>query len=185
MNLDGISQIMQRIHSIETRFGIAAAPAADFNKVLKSEMNAVPPAGVPTAPTGLPAARSAAAAGEIDNLIRSAAVKYGVDPKLVSAVAEAESSRRPDAVSSAGAVGVMQLMPETAKALGVNNVYDPAQNIDGGAKYLKEMLDDFGGDVRSAVAAYNAGPQGVKAYGGVPPYAETQNYVNKVLDLYQ
>ena len=184
MNLDGISQIVQRIHSIETRFGIAAVPTADFSKTLKSEMNVAAPAALPPAATGK-AVRPAAAAGEIDNLIRSAATKYGVDPKLVSAVAEAESSRRPDAVSSAGAVGVMQLMPETAKALGVNNVYDPAQNIDGGAKYLKEMLYDFGGDVRSAVAAYNAGPQAVKAYGGVPPYAETQNYVNKVLDLYQ
>ena len=185
MNLDGISQIMQRIHSIETRFGVAAAPTADFDKVLKSEMNTATPTTLPVTTNATKTVKSSASAGEIDTLIRSAAAKYGVDPKLVSAVAEAESSRRPDAVSSAGAVGVMQLMPETAKALGVNNVYDPAQNIDGGAKYLKEMLDDFGGDVRRAVAAYNAGPQAVKAYGGVPPYAETQNYVNKVLDLYQ
>ena len=122
---------------------------------------------------------------DIESMILQSAKKYGVDPRLVSAVAETESNYRPDAVSSAGAVGVMQLMPETASSLGVQNIYDPGQNIDGGVKYLKEMLSDFNGDVRKAVAAYNAGPQAVKEYNGVPPYAETQNYVNKVLDLYQ
>jgi len=138
----------------------------------------------------LPNARKTSSApsnapGDVGGFITKAAQKYGVDPKLVSAVAEAESGYRPDAVSSTGAVGVMQLMPDTAAALGVTNSYDPQQNIDGGTKYLKEMLNDFGGDVRKAVAAYNAGPQAVKKYNGVPPYAETQNYVNKVLDLYQ
>ena len=116
--------------------------------------------------------------------IRQAAGKYGVDPKLVSAVAEVESGFHQGAVSATGAVGVMQLMPETAESLGVNP-YDAAQNINGGAQYLKQMLDTFDGDVRKAVAAYNAGPEAVKEYGGVPPYSETQQYVSSVLDLYR
>lgn len=123
--------------------------------------------------------------GSIGDMIQSAAAKYGINPKLLSAIAETESNYQPDAVSSAGAIGVMQLMPETAAGLGVTNPYDARQNIDGGAKYLKELLDDFGGNVREAVAAYNAGPQAVKNYQGVPPYPETQNYVSHVLDLYQ
>ena len=116
--------------------------------------------------------------------IRQAAGKYGVDPKLVSAVAEVESGFQQGAVSATGAVGVMQLMPETAESLGVNP-YDAAQNIEGGAQYLKQMLDTFDGDLRKAVAAYNAGPEAVREYGGVPPYSETQQYVSSVLDLYR
>ena len=88
------------------------------------------------------------------------------------------------AVSATGAVGVMQLMPETAESLGVNP-YDAEQNISGGAQYLKQMLDTFDGDLRKAVAAYNAGPEAVREYGGVPPYSETQQYVSSVLDLYR
>lgn len=187
MNLDGVNNVMQRIHSIEQRFGInntATAPAkTDFPTALQAEMQ---PAAVSNTGSGAKKKNAASPAnGDVGTFITKAAQKYGVDPKLVSAVAEAESGYRPDAVSSTGAVGVMQLMPDTAAALGVTNSYDPQQNIDGGTKYLKEMLNDFGGDVRKAVAAYNAGPQAVKKYNGVPPYAETQNYVNKVLDLYQ
>ena len=120
----------------------------------------------------------------LSKLVHEAANKYQVDPKLVSAVAEVESGGDQAAESAAGAVGVMQLMPSTAAALGVNP-YDKQQNIEGGAKYLRQMLDSFGGDVRKAVAAYNAGPNSVKKYGDVPPYPETQEYVNKVLDLYR
>lgn len=122
--------------------------------------------------------------GTLNGMIAAAAKKYQVDPKLISAVAEAESGGNQAALSPAGAVGVMQLMPETANSLGVNP-YDEAQNIEGGAKYLRQMLDNFGGDVRKAVAAYNAGPQAVREYGGVPPYQETQDYVEHVLDLYR
>ena len=121
---------------------------------------------------------------DLAQVIHSAAQKYAVDPKLVSAVAEVESGGDQNAVSPAGAVGVMQLMPETAAGLGVNP-YDMKSNVEGGAKYLREMLDTFDGDVKKAVAAYNAGPNAVKAYGGVPPYAETQNYVTSVLDIYR
>ena len=116
--------------------------------------------------------------------IQRAAQKYGVDPKLVSAVAEVESGFNPEAISSAGAVGIMQLMPETAASLGVNP-YDARQNIEGGTHYLRQLLDSFHGDIRQAVAAYNAGPQAVRDYGGVPPYGETQTYVDSVLDLYR
>lgn len=117
-------------------------------------------------------------------MIDEAARKYHVDPKLVAAIAEVESGGNQEETSSAGAIGVMQLMPDTAAALGVNP-YDKKSNIEGGAKYLRQMLDTFDGDIRKAVAAYNAGPNAVKNYGGIPPYRETQNYVNKVLDIYR
>lgn len=117
-------------------------------------------------------------------MIDEAARKYNVDPKLIAAVAEVESGGNQNETSSAGAIGVMQLMPDTAAALGVNP-YDKKSNIEGGAKYLRQMLDTFDGDIRKAVAAYNAGPNAVKNYGGIPPYRETQNYVNKVLDIYR
>lgn len=122
--------------------------------------------------------------GSIDALVKQAAQKYGVDPKLVAAVVEAESGGDQSVVSSAGAIGVMQLMPETAASLGVDP-YDTKQNIEGGTMYLGRMIKNFGGDLRKAVAAYNAGPQAVRDYNGVPPYAETQAYVNRVLDMYK
>ena len=119
-----------------------------------------------------------------EDLIEAAAEKYDVDSRLVKAVAIAESNMNQDDISDAGAIGVMQLMPETAAGLGVDP-YDEQQNIEGGAKYLKQMLDTFGGNVRKAVAAYNAGPGAVQKYGGVPPYGETQHYVGRVMDLYR
>lgn len=117
---------------------------------------------------------------EIDSLLSQAESKYNLPPGLIAAVADAESSFDNDAESPAGALGIMQLMPDTAAGLGVDP-YDKAGNIDGGAKYLRQLLDTFDGDIEKAVAAYNAGPNAVKSYGGIPPYAETQNYVRKVL----
>ena len=119
-----------------------------------------------------------------EEMIEAAANKYDVDSKLVKAIAIAESNMNQNDISDAGAIGVMQLMPETARGLGVNP-YDEQQNIEGGAKYLRQMLDTFGGNVRKAVAAYNAGPGAVQKYGGIPPYGETQHYVGKVMDLYR
>lgn len=118
-----------------------------------------------------------------EEMIKNAAQKFGVEFELAKAVATAESNMNQDVISKAGAVGVMQLMPSTAKSLGVDP-YDEEQNIEGGVKYLRQMLDKFNGNVSHAVAAYNAGPGAVKRYGGVPPYTETQNYVGRVLDFY-
>lgn len=118
-----------------------------------------------------------------EQMILKAARKFGVDSELVKAVATAESNLNQGAVSSVGAIGVMQLMPETAESLGVDP-YDEKQNIEGGAHYLRKMLDKFNGNLQKAIAAYNAGPGAVQKYGGVPPYSETQNYVGRVLDFY-
>jgi soluble lytic murein transglycosylase-like protein len=113
--------------------------------------------------------------------IEAAAAKHGIDPALLKALIKQESGFDPGAGSPAGAQGLTQLMPGTAASLGVTNPLDPAQSIEGGAKYLRQQLDTFGGDVEKALAAYNAGPGAVQRYGGIPPYAETQNYVRKVM----
>lgn len=116
----------------------------------------------------------------MDAIFKEAANRYGISESLLKAVAKTESNFNPNAVSSAGAQGVMQLMPSTARNLGVEDSFDARQNIMAGAKYLKSNLDKFG-DVSLALAAYNAGPGNVERYDGIPPFSETQNYVKKVM----
>jgi soluble lytic murein transglycosylase-like protein len=112
-------------------------------------------------------------------LADAAAEKYGLPPGLVRSVMKAESAFRPQAVSPKGAIGLMQLMPSTAKTLGVDP-HDPAQNVDAGTRYLRELLEKYAGGLRHALAAYNAGPASVEKYGGLPPYPETLNYIRRV-----
>jgi hypothetical protein len=117
-------------------------------------------------------------------IIRTTAERYGVDTRLVEAMVQTESAGNPMAVSPKGARGLMQLMPERAALLGVRDSFDPSQNIDGGVRHMRDLLQGFGGDVTLALAAYNAGEAAVRSYGGVPPFAETREYVRRVRVLY-
>jgi len=120
----------------------------------------------------------------LDRIVREAAERNNLDPALVKAVISTESGWNPNAVSSKGAVGLMQLIPQTAQRYGVNNSFDPAQNIEGGTKYLKSLLDRYNGDLTKSLAAYNAGERSVDLNGGVPAIPETQRYVQKVTNAY-
>lgn len=119
------------------------------------------------------------------DLIRQAANRHGIDPAMIKAIIMAESSFNPNAVSSRGAQGLMQLMPQTAESLGVVNAFDPGKNIDAGARYFRWLLKQCRGDVQMALAAYNAGLQNVKNHNGVPPFKTTVRYVEKVLTYYE
>lgn len=128
---------------------------------------------------------STANPAEFDQIIKTCSDKYGVSTSLIKAVIHAESGYNPNAVSHKGASGLMQLMPGTAKSLKVSNSFDPKDNVEGGVKYLRFLLDTFRGDVSLALAAYNAGLSKVAKFGGIPPYAETRTYVNRVLSYMQ
>ena len=175
MQLSSLNVTLQRMNMIENQFqslvSFANAPDADFQKILETS---VKKDKNPTSVT-----RS-----EIDNLITKYADKNGLDEDFVKAVINQESGFNPNATSHCGAMGLMQLMPATAQGLGVKDAYDAEQNIEGGTKYLKGLMDRFDNDKSLALAAYNAGPNAVKKYNGIPPYAETQNYVKKVLSKY-
>ena len=175
MQLSSLDIALQRITAIENRIqsldSFAQKPDTDFQKILDSS--------VKNAKNSNSVSRN-----EIDNLISKYADKNGLDKDFVKAVINQESGFNPNATSHCGAMGLMQLMPSTAQGLGVTNAYDAEQNIQGGTKYLKGLMDRFGNDKSLALAAYNAGPNAVKKYGGIPPYTETQNYVKKVLSKY-
>jgi soluble lytic murein transglycosylase-like protein len=147
-----------------------AAPNAAASAVTDPTATTLAPTGPSSLPSGTPYAAE----------ITAAAQRNGLDPALLAGLIKQESGFNPNAGSPAGAQGLTQLMPGTARGLGVTNLHDPAQSIEGGARYLAEQLKTFHGDVARGLAAYNAGPGAVQRYGGVPPYAETQNYVRVV-----
>ena len=165
-----------------------AAPTANFAATLASAGTATATAAAATATTPAATLASTASTGPsalpagtpYGAEITAAAQRNGLDPALLAGLIKQESGFNPSAGSPAGAQGLCQLMPGTARGLGVTDLHDPAQSIEGGAKYLAQQLQTFNGDVARALAAYNAGPGAVQRYGGVPPYAETQNYVRAV-----
>jgi soluble lytic murein transglycosylase-like protein len=132
-----------------------------------------------------PAAVSGKAPADISQMVEQTANRFKVDPELVHAIIRVESGYDSQAVSSKGAMGLMQLIPATAQRFGVANPFDPKQNIEGGVTYLKHLLDLFGGDLPLSLAAYNAGEHTVQRSGGIPAIAETQNYVRKITSIYQ
>lgn len=159
----------------------ATTSGVSFDQQLIQASAGGPGLGATLGATGAaPVAGASGGDGAYKAEIDAAAQKYGLDPALLRGLIRQESNFNPNAGSPAGAQGLCQLMPGTAAALGCTNVHDPVQNIDAGARYLRQQLDAFGGDVSKALAAYNAGPGAVQRYGGVPPYAETQNYVRQV-----
>lgn len=188
----------QALRSLPLMPGLA--PAATITRGVPQSAARVPltqPAGLPAAVEPMATAAQAPAPapaqlpgllnlpGGFGPIVAQAAQKYGVDPALIAAVIETESSFNPAAVSKAGARGLMQLMPTTARGLGVTDASDPLQNVLGGAKLLGQLLTKYGGDVELGLAAYNAGSGAVDKHGGIPPYAETRRYVPAVLGAYE
>jgi len=174
--------------SIRQRFNIDSmqvAPPQSFQQILEKEQQGLGQFQAPLPVAGAPSLSAiGAGSSQFNDLIKEASMKYGVEESLIKAVIQQESGFNPRATSGCGAMGLMQLMPGTARELGVKDGYDPGQNIMGGTQYLRKLLDRFHGDKTLAVAAYNAGPGAVDKHNGVPPYRETQNYVQKVLGNY-
>ncbi len=169
----GIETATQRIREIQERLaafeskspsGLEPNPSEVFGRMLNEKLGKTPDADK----------------ARMEALVAAQANQVGLDPSLAKAVAKAESGFDPQAISSAGAMGLMQLMPETAESLGVKSMLNPVENARGGTLYLKSLLDKYH-SVPNALAAYNAGPGNVDRYGGIPPFQETQSYVNRVL----
>jgi soluble lytic murein transglycosylase-like protein len=166
-----LQQLLARARGVSTGSTPASPTAAAAQSSPSAFAAALQAAGAP----------AEAGSSSYDALIEQSAQRNGVDPALLHGLIQQESGFNPNSQSSAGASGLTQLMPGTASSLGVTNPLDPAQSIEGGARYLSQMMAQFGGNTSEALAAYNAGPGAVRQYGGVPPYAETESYVSKVL----
>jgi len=172
------TQMLRReLSTLESRCSVA------LRSLFGALPTGAPPASNPTSEVGR--ASSAAPPKRFAGIIDSAARQNRLDPALLDSVIRQESGFRADVVSGAGAVGLMQLMPATARELGVSDPFDPAQNVEGGAKYLRSLLDRYDGRLDLALAAYNAGPAAVDHFGGVPPYRETQEYVSSIMAGYR
>jgi soluble lytic murein transglycosylase-like protein len=191
-----INQIESKISSIEGRFEGGATPGEKGvakNMVTHAQgvsfdnlVNSLDGKKFkPGQSTSAPSAKQQLNSASVKPYIQEAAAKYNVDPALIEAVIKQESAYDASARSHVGAQGLMQLMPGTAKDLGVSNSLDPRENVMGGTKYLSQLMDMFDGNLTKVLAGYNAGPGNVQKYGGVPPFTETQDYVEKVLNNYQ
>ncbi len=183
IEISGLDIAIRRMQAIEKQFANlsdAANSSSSFQNILDAKLNKVDENS-----QGKVFKNDKANKVEIDNLIEKYSNKNGLDKDFVKALVKQESGFNPNATSKCGAMGLMQLMPSTAQGLGVSNAYDIEQNIAGGTRYLKSMIERFNGDEKLALAAYNAGPNAVKKYGGIPPYQETQNYVKNVLSIYE
>ena len=196
MELSGLDITLRRMQAIESTFNSLVSfgsepvkPDQDFQKILDANMSqkASASASSPFANKIFSSELNPISSGneDIDHLIETYSEKNGLDSAFVKAVIKQESGFQPKVTSSCGAMGLMQLMPATANSMGVKDAYDSEQNIAGGTKYLKGLLDRFGGDKSLALAAYNAGPNAVAKYNGIPPYKETQNYVKNIMSMYQ
>jgi soluble lytic murein transglycosylase-like protein len=184
-------QIVSYLDSSGKRVFINADPApvpwrATLATTGRTATSGTPPHTTQPAPAASPILSAAARANreKIEQMLREVSARYHVDPALIRAVIETESNWNSSAVSRKGALGLMQLVPGTAQQLGVNNVFDPKQNLDGGVRYLQMLLQRYNGDLDKALAAYNAGPGAVDRARGVPQYRETREYVQKVTDSY-
>lgn len=180
---DGVNARIQQLENRLNGLDPAGNPQPSFQQTLSGAIdNPNGSAGiVPMSPFGTGTQLQAGAPDpKISSYIQQAAVNNGLDPKLLNALVATESDYSPDSRSSAGAMGLTQLMPDTARQMGVQNPFDPVENLNGGAKYLKGLIGQFG-SLPLALAAYNAGPNAVLKHGGIPPYPETQNYVKKIL----
>ena len=194
MELSGLDITLRRMQAIESTFNSLVSfgsepvkPDQDFQKILDANMSQKASASASSPFAIFSSELNPISSGneDIDHLIETYSEKNGLDSAFVKAVIKQESGFQPKVTSSCGAMGLMQLMPATANSMGVKDAYDPEQNIAGGTKYLKGLLDRFGGDKSLALAAYNAGPNAVAKYNGIPPYKETQNYVKNIMSMYQ
>lgn len=185
IEFSGLELTIRRMQSIEQRFQALTQTAPvqqvdkDFKQIFETAMNKVEHSN------NISDMSTDTNRADIDELIEKYSEKNGLDKNFVKALIKQESGFQTSVTSPCGAMGLMQLMPATAESLGVNNAYDAEENIAGGTKYLKGLLDRFSGNKELALAAYNAGPNAVKKYNGVPPYKETQNYVKNIISSYQ